>query len=68
MTVINMDDYKYSWILTPNIDGIDFNKLHEYGCYDDRCLISTFFIDEMLDCLDDLHIKHDYFKCINDNY
>ncbi len=43
----------FTWILTPDMTDIDINNLHNYGCYDEKCLISTFYIDEMLDFLDD---------------
>jgi len=44
---------EYTWILTPDLSGIDLDKLYEYSCYDDKCLISTFYIDEILDFLDE---------------
>ena len=47
----------FTWILTPDITDIDINNLHNYGCYDEECLISTFYIDEMLDFLDENNIK-----------
>lgn len=40
-------NYNISWNLTASIDGIDFTQ--NYSCYDDECLESTFFIDEILD-------------------
>jgi hypothetical protein len=44
-------NYNISWNLIANIDDIDFTQ--NYSCYDDKCLDSTFFIDEMLDFAND---------------
>ena len=52
-----MDNF-YTWILTPDLTDIDLDNLYNYGCYDDKCLISTFYIDEMLDFLDENNIKN----------
>jgi hypothetical protein len=48
---------KYTWILTPSLQDIDIENMYSYSCYDDRCLISTFFIDDILDLLDRLNLK-----------
>jgi hypothetical protein len=48
---------KYTWILTPDLTGIDQNNIQEYSCYDDKCLISTFYIDEICDFLESLRVK-----------
>lgn len=48
---------KFTWILTPDLTGIDIYNLHNYSCYDDECLISTFYRDEILDFLDDNSIE-----------
>ncbi len=47
----------FTWILTPDITDIDINNLHNYSCYDEECLISTFYKDEILDFLDENNIK-----------
>ena len=48
---------KYTWILTPNTIDIDLDNMQEYSCYDDECLISTFYIDEIYDFLESLRVK-----------
>ena len=37
----------FTWILTPDITNIDINNLHSYSCYDDKCLISTFYFETL---------------------
>ena len=44
-------NYNISWNLIANIHDIDFTQ--NYSCYDDKCIESTFFIDEMLDFAND---------------
>ena len=48
----------YTYILTPDLTDIDINNIAQYSCYDDKCLISTFFRDEILDFLSDNKIKY----------
>ena len=48
---------KYTWILTPDLTGIELDDIQKYSCYDDKCLISTFYIDEIYDFLEILKVK-----------
>lgn len=41
-----------TWILTPNLEDIDLDNMMNYSCYDDKCLISSYFIDDILDFLE----------------
>ena len=43
----------FKWILKASMEGIDLNK--NYGCYDNKCLESTYYIDEMLDFIEDFN-------------
>lgn len=49
---------KTTWILTPDLSDINIDDIHDYSCYDDKCLISTFFRDEILDFLEEMEIKN----------
>ena len=49
---------KITWILTPDLTDIDIDEMYSYSCYDDKCLISTFFKDEILDYLKEQEIKN----------
>lgn len=49
---------KLTWILTPDLTDIDIDEMYSYSCYDDKCLISTFFKDEILDFLEEQGIKN----------
>ena len=42
---------KVLWILKANIKGIDFNK--EYNEYDDKCLESKYWIDDIISFIKD---------------
>jgi len=44
--------HQFIWILKANLDGLDMSR-DDYGCYDDDCLESTFWIDEMLDFIEE---------------
>lgn len=48
----------YTWILSPDLTNIDIENLNSYSCYDDKCLISTFFLDEILDFLEDKNVQN----------
>ena len=52
-----------TWILTPNLEDIDLDNMMNYSCYDDKCLISSYFIDDILDFLEEeLKIKGSTYK------
>lgn len=53
---------KYTWTLTPDLNHIDLDIIQNYSCYDDRCLISTFFRDDIFDFLYELEIDPLYSK------
>lgn len=42
-----------TWILTPDLTDINIDNIYEYSCYDDKCIISTFFKDAILDFLEE---------------
>lgn len=48
---------KYTWYMTPDLTDIDLDNLYNYSCYDDKCLISTFFIDAICDFLEEKKIS-----------
>ena len=56
----------FTWILTPELTDIDIDKINEYSCYDDKCLISTFYKDELLDFLEDNGVKVDEYTLTSD--
>lgn len=49
--------HEYTWILTPDLSGVNLEKMHEYDYYDWDHLNSIYFITEMLkylyNCIDD---------------
>ena len=49
---------KLTWILTPDLSDIDIDEMYKYSSYDDKCLISTFYKDEILDFLEEQGIKN----------
>lgn len=49
---------KLTWLLTPDLTDINIDEMYKYSCYDDKCLISTFFRDEILDYLREQEIKN----------
>lgn len=53
---------KYTWTLTPSLEDIELENIHQYSCYDDKCLISTFYLDEIIDFLDENKIKYSYYE------
>jgi len=59
---------KYTWILTPDLTDIDIDNLYNYNCYDDECLISSFYIGEILDFLEDNKIKVNYYTLTGDKW
>jgi hypothetical protein len=59
-----------TWILTPELEDIDLDNMISYSCYDDKCLISSYWIDDILDFLNTLEIKEIHYKepIYNDKY
>ena len=49
---------KLTWILTPDLSDMDIEEMYKYSCYDDKCLISTFYKDEIFDFLEEEGIKN----------
>lgn len=45
---------KYIWTIKPDVKQIDFSN-RNMSCYSDDCLDSTFFLNEILDFLEDDH-------------
>lgn len=65
---MNQNPNHYTWILTPEYtDQIDLDNFYSLSCYDDDCLISTFFRDEILDFLEDKDIKN-YIYTLNEKF
>lgn len=52
----------YIWVLTPDMSDIDPEVMDQYSCYDDRCLITIYYIDYISDFLDDNEIPFRYNK------
>ena len=59
---------KITWILKPDLINIDIDNLHNYGPYEDECLISTFYINEILDFLEYNNITSIKYSLIDKKY
>lgn len=58
---------QYTWILTPNLYDIDLEKVYEYSSHDEKCLVSSFYLDEITNFLNTHNIKFSY-REFNINY